>query len=43
MKSIPFNALPYTLVIHQDPVIYFLFSGPYLSPSKFLKLSISPK
>lgn len=43
MKSIPFMVFLCTLVIHQYPMIYFLFSGPYPSSSKFLKTNISPK
>lgn len=40
LLSIPFIALPYTLVIYQYSVIYF-FSGP--TSFKFLKSNISPK
>lgn len=43
MKSIPFVSLPFTLVNHQHPVTYFLFSGPNPNPPKFLELNTSPK
>ena len=41
VKSIPFVSLPYTLVKHQYPVTYFLFSGPNPSPPQFLELNTS--